>query len=241
MIQRLLEPLFQPIVDRDGRVFAYEALVRLRGHPFSPARLIQRWERTGYIVTLDMAMVRRVGEILASGRLRPRIALNVSIVTVEAAGDDYVRALADIAPYARLLIVELTETASITNAEAINRFYAACRGQGFAIALDDCKPGHLYAAPGFIEALRPQLVKIDGRELQDRHQDGDTTALVQLVRQAHAADAQVIAEFVSSSALHEFALQLGADFVQGFAIGVPGPLPTQNESVYTIPFSVAAS
>lgn len=156
MLQSLLEPIFQPFFDREGRVYAYEALMRLKGRPFfSPARLIKRWERTGYIVALDLAMVRKVGELLAVNGTKPRIAVNVSIVTVETAGDAYVRALIAIAPLARLLIVELTETVPIADNSALLRFYAACRGQGFAIALDDCRPGHLY---GTIDACEHEFI-----------------------------------------------------------------------------------
>lgn len=220
-----LEPLFQPIFDKDGRVFAYEALLRLKGHPFSPGRLVKRWERTGYIVALDLAMVRRIGELLAANGTRPRIAINVSIVTVQTAGDAYVRALVAIAPLSRLLIVELTETMPVTDHAALQRFYAACRGHGFAIALDDCRPGHLYGTPAFIASLRPQFVKLDGVYLQARYKDGQLDGLDQMIQAAHAGSAPVIAEFVSSQALREFAFQIGADYAQGFELGMPAPLP----------------
>ncbi len=232
-----LEPLFQPIFDKAGQVFAYEALLRLKGQPFSPARLVQRLEQSGYIVPLDLAMVRRIGEILAMNGTRPRIAINVSIVTVQTAGDDYVRALAAIAPLARLLIVELTETMPVTDQAALQRFYAACRAHGFAIALDDCRPGHLYGTPEFIASLQPQFVKLDGVYLQARYADGQLAGLDQMIQAAHAGSAPVIAEFISSQALREFAFHIGADYAQGFELGMPAPLPAAEEGVYTHPFS----
>lgn len=166
MNHAFLEPLFQPIVDRDGAVLAHEALMRLRNHPFGPGKLVQRWERTGYIVALDLAMARRIAELLAENGTRPSIAVNVSIITVETAGDAYVQALAAIAPHASMLIVELTESVPVRDNGALVRFYAACRARGYAIALDDCRPGHLYATPDFLAELQPQLLKIDGPFLQ---------------------------------------------------------------------------
>lgn len=237
MDHTFLEPLFQPILDRNGAVFAYEALLRLRNHPFGPARLVQRWEQTGYIATLDIAMTRRIGELLIENGTRPNIAINVSIVTVETAGDAYVAALRALAPHAGLLIVELTETAEVGSPAALLDFYGACQAEGFLVALDDCRPGHLYAIPDFVTRLRPQLLKIDGPFLLECHRDSRHLAdLRKIIQTAHQAEAKVIAEFISSMELCEFALHVGADYVQGFALGMPAPLASALGSVYTHPF-----
>lgn len=232
-----LEPLFQPILDRDGAVLAHEALMRLRDHPFGPGRLVQRWERTGYIAALDLAMARRIAELLAEDGTRPSIAVNVSIVTVQTAGDAYVQALKAIAPHAGMLIVELTESVPVTDPGALARFYAACRSHGYVIALDDCRPGHLYATQAFLDELQPQLLKIDGPFLLECFYGGQHRAdLDRIVRAAHSVDAKVIAEFIGSMELRDFAFRIGADYVQGFALGRPAPLASAKGSVYTLPF-----
>lgn len=220
-----LEPLFQPIFDRAGRVFAYEALLRLKGRNTSPARLVKRFERTGRIVELDLAMVRRVSEILIANGSRPRLCINVSLVTVEKAGPAYIQALESIAPHTRLLIVELTETAPISDLAALRIFYAECRHRGYALALDDCRPGHLYGSPFFICSLQPQFVKLDGRFLHESYASKDLAPMASIIQAARATSAPVIAEFVSSPELHEFAFQAGADYAQGYELGVPAPLP----------------
>lgn len=242
MDHSLLEPLFQPIFDRAGRVFAYEALLRFKGRTTSPARLVQRFERTGRIAELDLAMVRRVAEMVAANGSRPRIAINVSVVTVEQAGVDYVHALESIAVHCRLLIVELTETAPVTDPAVLRAFYAACRHRGYAVALDDCRPGHLYGRPFFICSLQPQFVKLDGRFLNECYENSDPLSLAGIVQAARAAAAPVIAEFVSTPELHEFALQIGADYAQGYELGLPAPLPPSlppaaaNEGKYRCSF-----
>jgi len=241
MRHTLLEPLFQPIFDRSGRVFAYEALLRLKGRNTSPARLVKRFESTGSIVELDLAMVRRVGEILAANGSRPRLSINVSVVTVERAGAAYVRALESIERLTQLLIVELTETAPVTDPALLRSFYAACRHRGYALALDDCRPGHLYGQPLFICSLQPQFVKLDGRFLHESYESNDPADLARIIQAAQAVAAPVIAEFVSSAALHEFALQAGADYAQGYELGLPAPLPplpptAANEGGYPLSF-----
>lgn len=229
MDHNLLEPLFQPIFGRDGAVFAYEALMRFRDRPFSPARLIQRWERTGYIAALDLAMVRRIGELLIANGTRPRVAINVSIVTVQTAGEAYVAALQAIAPHACQIIVELTETKPVTNMTALTFFYTACQAEGFLVALDDCQSGHLYAAPEFIATVRPQLIKLDGPFLiACFHDQQQLVELDRIIQAARQVDAKIIAEFISSMELREFAFQIGADYAQGYALGMPAPLASGN-------------
>ena len=187
-------------------------------------------------------MVRRVAEVLAANGSRPRIAINVSIVTIEQAGAVYVRALEAIASYSRLVIVELTETAPVTNYAAVRAFYAACRHRGFSVALDDCRPEHLYGSAFFICSLQPQFVKLDGRFLQSSYAGGQLTGLASIVQAARAAAAPVIAEFISSPELHRFAFQMGAQYAQGYELGHPAPLPppppqgAANEGMYRLSF-----
>jgi len=236
MIDNLIDPAFQPITNAKGDVFAYEALLRLQGAPqTTPQRMITRWERTGYIKLADLAMLRRVGQVLALTGSKPRIAVNVSIATIEEIGDEYVKTLIAIAPYARRLIVELTETATVNNASALLRFYTQCRERGFAIALDDCRPGHPYGDPYFIRKFKPQIVKIDGTYLQDCFSGNQINWLTRIIDVAHKNEASVIAEYVSSAELKAFAFRVGADYVQGFAIGRPGRLPIISGNRYSLP------
>jgi EAL domain-containing protein (putative c-di-GMP-specific phosphodiesterase class I) len=222
----LLEPLFQPIADRSGLVYAYEALLRFRGAAASsPLSVIKRWEKTGFIRVLDKAMLDSVATTADAAAWRPRVAVNVSITTVERDGTAYLAELQRLAGYTRRLIVELTETAPITDASAVLRFAAACRSCGFYVALDDCSPGHAYGTAAFISNLRPELVKIDGAFLQESFRTGNVEPLRELIDTAHQFNAGVIAEHIATEELRRFALFLGVNFVQGFAVGKPAPLP----------------
>jgi len=224
MIHHLLEPLFQPIVGRDGQVYAYEALMRFRGSTASPARIVKRWEKSGFIKRADLAMLRVITDELIITPSKPRIAVNVSITTVETAGQDYIDALVNIAPYTKRLIVELTETAPVSKASLLIQFASVCRDNGVIIALDDCRPGHPYGSPIFINSLRPQILKIDGAYIEECFKLGSILGLKNLISMAHDIDAKVIAEYISSKELLDFMFYLGADFVQGFELGKPAKL-----------------
>jgi EAL domain-containing protein (putative c-di-GMP-specific phosphodiesterase class I) len=133
--------------------------------------------------------------------------------------------------------VELTETAAVSDASALLRFYAACRAQGITIALDDCRPGHPYGSAAFIKSFRPQLIKIDGEYVKECFSGGNLAELQDMIETAHAVRAGVIAEYVSNHELRAFVFRLGADYAQGYALGEPSPLASINEGVYTFSFS----
>ena len=224
-MKHLFEPLFQPIADDHGAVFAFEALMRLRGyHDGCPLGMVRRWESSGYIRIADFAMLRSVVDTIAKAGQRPGVAVNVSIITVETDADAYLMELVQLAAQARRLIVELTETAPVRDTAAVIRFAAACKANGFHVALDDCQPGHPYCSVSFIRSVRPTLIKIDGGFLRRSLVTGEAQALRQLIDTAHRYRARVIAEHVADEILRTFAFDLGADFVQGYAVGEPAPL-----------------
>ncbi|BAP88344.1 putative uncharacterized protein [Burkholderiales bacterium GJ-E10] len=227
-MRQFIEPVFQPIADAHGRTFGLEALLRFRGYPDrSPDQSLRRWEKTGFIRTVDRAMLASVVEALARIDFfdRPtRVAVNVSVATIEADGDGYRAALGALADLVQRVIVEVTETAPITNAASVLRFAAECRAAGYHLALDDCKPSHPYGREEFMRSVFPTLVKIDGEFLCRCHAAGEVSALRRMIDAAHALGARVIAEHVADEAIRDFALRQGADLLQGFAIGRPASL-----------------
>ena len=227
-MKQFIEPVFQPIADAHGRTFGLEALLRLRGYPDrSQEQSLRRWEKTGFIRTVDRAMLASVVEAIARIDFfdRPmRIAVNVSVATIEADGDGYRAALGALAGLVQRVIVEMTETAPITDAASVLRFAAECRAAGHHLALDDCHPSHPYGREEFMRRVFPTLIKIDGEFLRQCHVNGHVSDLRRMIDAAHALGARVIAEHVADEAIRDFALLQGADLLQGFAIGRPAPL-----------------
>ena len=96
----LIRPAFQPVVSAHGETVLYEALMRFREAPDnaeSRRSAIRRWEESGYIGTVDAAVLKQV---LAAFELLPRsllVSVNVSPVTLEAHRDRYLRHLSALA------------------------------------------------------------------------------------------------------------------------------------------------
>ncbi len=224
----LLDCAFQPILNKSGNVYAYEALMRFKGHPErSPFPVIRRWEKSGYIEMVDLMMIDVVREALKVAAWKPRIFINVSVRTIEAIGDLYIARLALLRSLTRQLVIEVTESARISNAASFLQFIKNCRAQGYHIALDDCEPGHPYAAAGFMQSVQPSIVKIDGLFFQDSIRAGVSDKLVKLIHTAHQSRASVIIEHVSSDEHRILAFEYGADLVQGYETGAPERLPVR--------------
>jgi EAL domain-containing protein (putative c-di-GMP-specific phosphodiesterase class I) len=141
---------FQPIVSlADGHVAHHEALVRLQddpdGHLVGPASFLPAAERYGLIREIDRMVLDKVAAMLGSqdGRRHGCIAMNLSALSLT---DEHM--LAHIqrgldrhdADPARL-ILEITETASISDMPRARAFCADAQRLGCAVALDDFGAG----------------------------------------------------------------------------------------------------
>jgi EAL domain-containing protein (putative c-di-GMP-specific phosphodiesterase class I) len=222
---------YQPIVSlADGHVSHYEALVRLADEPdgrlIAPASFLPAAERYGLIREIDRMVLEKVAALLgaARGEHRPSIAMNVSALTITdrdmlahiergltVAGGDPSR-----------LVIEVTETASISDMGQATAFCAGVQALGCAIALDDFGAG--FGSFHYLKHLPFRYLKIDGdfiRNLPDSLNDQLVVkALVGLVR---GMGRSTIAEFVGDRRTIELLREFGVDYAQGFEVGRPQP------------------
>ena len=150
----LVEDLFvlhyQPIVSlRDGRVSHYEALVRLAderdGRLVAPGSFLPAAERYGLIRDVDRMVIDKVAALLGGrhGEEDVSIAVNLSALSVTDRGmlAHIERALALHGADPSRLVVELTETAAISDMERATAFCTGVQALGCAISLDDFGAG----------------------------------------------------------------------------------------------------
>jgi len=123
------------------------------------------------------------------------------------------------------LVLEVTETAAITNLADGARFMGQARDLGLRIALDDFGAGA--SSFGYLKKLPLDYLKIDGQFICDVLTDPlDAAAVRCFVDVAKVVGLKTIAEFVENEAVLQHLAVLGVDFAQGFHIHRPGPLPT---------------
>lgn len=213
--------VFQPIYClRTGRLLGVEALTRVTlGAVHAPAVWLSEAHRVGLGTELELVVLRHA---LASGTSLPRdltLAVNLSPVALT---DERVSSVllrhAD-----RNLVVELTEQPALHLHPQLLRQREQLRDAHIELAVGNVAARRTSMAR--LLALRPGQVKterwLSGGIERDAHR---RVVARKLLRVAHHAGAQVVAEGVETEAQLEAWRLLGADAAQGFLLGTPAPL-----------------
>jgi len=230
---------YQPIVSLQpersdggarGRIAHYEALLRLADEPagslVGPAVFLPAAERYGLIREIDRMVLDKIVALLGGehGRRGVKIALNVSGVSVTdgAMLAHLERRLALHGVDPSLLVIELTETAAISDMESARAFCAGVMALGCAVALDDFGAG--FGSFQYLKHLPFSYLKIDGDFIRglpvSRTDQLVVKALAGVVR---GMGRQTIAEFVGDEPTLSMLRSYGVDYAQGFEVGRPAP------------------
>jgi len=223
---------FQPIVSlADGRVSHYEALLRLADEPHgglvAPGRFLPAAERYGLIRDIDRMVLGKVAALLGAehGGRGVCIAMNVSALSVTdgAMLTHLERQLERHRVDATQLVIEVTETAAISDMARAKDFCSGVQALGCAVALDDFGAG--FGSFQYLKQLPFSYLKIDGdfiRGLPGSHTDQLVVqALVGVVR---GLGRRTIAEFVGDEQTMSMLRDFGVDYAQGFEVGRPHPV-----------------
>ncbi len=222
---------FQPIVSLTaGGISHYEALVRLADRdgaaPLAPACFLPAAERYGLIGELDRVVLEQALARLAAHPVEavPRLAVNLSAISVTDPGmlSHLSQRLTARGVDATRVVLEITETAAISDVRRAREFCAGAQALGCTIALDDFGVG--YGSLSHVKRLPFDYLKIDGDFIRDvRRSISDQLVVKALVGVAHGLGARTIAEFVGDRQTIDLLRSFGVDYAQGFAIGRPQP------------------
>ncbi|WP_433798377.1 EAL domain-containing protein [Actinomycetospora sp. CA-084318] len=219
-----LTTAFQPIVDlATGGVIAHEALTRgPAGVLARPEQLFDRARVEGRLAELDeLCRVRALEATLAAGDDGPTtLFLNVEpdgipIGTPPAVAQEFLAG-------GGRLVMEFTERALTADPARVQWFATRLRHIGIAIALDDV--GSHPSSLALMPFLRPEVVKLDQRLIQDPHDDDAARIATAVFAYAEQNDAIVLAEGIETAAHERTARALGATLGQGWYYGRPGLL-----------------
>jgi len=228
-----LELHYQPIVHlASGRVGAVEALVRWR-HPerglVPPGAFIPLAERSGLIHALgawaleEAAAQARRWE--ARGLPSLVVSVNVSPVQLSQGELDVIvqRVLTANALPARQLLLELTESSLVGDAEPLRNRVARLRSIGVGLSIDDFGTG--YSNLGYLQRFDVQALKIDQRFVRGLADGPQGEAIVRAIAQLAASlGIRTVAEGIETAAEAERLQALGCDAGQGHWWG--GAMPS---------------
>lgn len=223
--------VMQPIMSltRPHDCHNFEVLLRLRepDGSITPAwKLITAAENNGRISLIDRWVLSTLLKWLADNHARLTktqfVCLNLSGASLndEKFIEDAYRMLAEAGDYVKLLCFEITESVALHDLGNTNRFIDTVRGFGAKVALDDFGAG--YTSFSYLKQLAADAVKIDGTFVRDVNAHPANLAIVEAIATlAHNLGMKTIAEWAEDLATVEALVEVGVDYVQGYAIARP--------------------
>jgi EAL domain-containing protein (putative c-di-GMP-specific phosphodiesterase class I) len=122
-----------------------------------------------------------------------------------------------------LLVIEITETAAISDMARARAFCEGLSALGCAIALDDFGAG--FGSFQYLTRLPFDYLKIDGSFVRALPRSRSDQLVVQaLAGLARGMGVRTIAEYVTDRATLQLLRSYGVDYAQGFELGRPHPL-----------------
>lgn len=221
---------YQPIVcAKTRRVSHYECLLRMvrpDGTVASAGHFIPAAEQLGLVRHVD----RRALEMaIAELHARPDLSLAVNVSGTTARDPSWLMSFIHYVrkndSVARRIVVELTETAALSDFEEGTRFVSKLRDIGCKVAIDDFGAG--FTSFRNLQMLKVDMVKIDGTFIQgllaSRENQIFVRTLVELAGHFHL---ETVAEWVGSEDEAALLAQLGVDYFQGNYFGEPASMPS---------------
>ena len=228
---RQLAMAYQPIVrTADDELVGVEALLRWT-HPargnVPTLTTINIAERTGMMVELGAWVLDRSCRDHAAWCIEHpgrRLSLSVNVSVRQLAHPHYVDAVAatvaETGMDPTLLILEVTESIFIDDADRAARVLDQLRALGVRVALDDFGTG--YSSLGYLRRFPVDVVKIDRQFTTGIGTDPTDTAIVVAITQlAHALDMQVTAEGVETRVQRDALSGIGCQSAQGYLYARP--------------------
>lgn len=208
-----------------GAIVGAEALVRWN-HPeyglVSPGEFIPLLERESMVTRFDLFIWRSVCEMLSrwdgEGRNLVPVSVNVSMTDIEAI--DVARVLGDLLDRfsidARLLQVEITESAIAHNMDVVEETIRDLHARGIAVLMDDF--GSAYSSLNMLKNINVDAIKLD-MKFVDLNADNAAKGLKiieSVIDMAYQLRLSIIAEGAQTAEQVSKLRELGCMYIQGY-------------------------
>jgi EAL domain-containing protein (putative c-di-GMP-specific phosphodiesterase class I) len=225
--RRALEGLwmaYQPIVSYSKRrVIAYEALMRSTDRTLPhPGAIIDAAQRLGELQTLGRAVRRQVAQTLLKTPV-PQVFVNLHPSDLQ--DDELYAKESPLSTIASLVVLEVTERASLDMVKDAQVRVARLRQLGFRIAIDDVGAG--YAGLTSVAQLEPEVMKIDMSLVRDVDVSATKQKLIgAMTSLCGEMQVMVIAEGIETKLERDTVARLGCEHMQGYLFARPDtPFP----------------
>lgn len=223
---------YQPIVDLTTlKLVGVEALVRWE-HPLrgliGPAEFIPLAESTGLIVPLGLWVLRQAcAQTVRWQQDRPdisplRVSVNLSARQFQYSGlvDDVEQVLTGTGIAPAQVVLEITESLLMLDAEATIAALHQLKTLGVRLALDDFGTG--YSSLSYLRRFPVDIIKIDRSFVSGIMAEGeDATLTAAVVSLGRSLQLQTVAEGIETQEQSARLTALGCDYGQGFLFARP--------------------
>ncbi|MBW8834940.1 MAG: GGDEF domain-containing protein [Burkholderia sp.] len=226
------EIAYQPICDlATGKACHYEALARF-SNPEGTQATVAFIEALGIANAFDLAVASKVLSLVEQ-QSGTHIAFNVSGATIASPSSFGMLAaiLAKGRKFASCLLIEVTETAAITDLENAGKAIGALRAMGYRVGLDDFGAGA--ASINYLHAFQVDFVKFDGAMIKKiGSSKRDDALLAGLAKLCGEMGITTIAEWIEDEAMAKCVREMGFHQGQGKWLGAPSKaFPAQPVAV----------
>jgi diguanylate cyclase (GGDEF)-like protein/PAS domain S-box-containing protein len=222
---------YQPILDlSDGHLVGVEALLRWQtasGAFVPPGEFIPLAEEMGLIEAIGewvLAEICRQSKLWRREGLMTEIGFNLS--PRQLWQSNLVRGILGQLEYAKVnprsILVEITETSAMTDADRTIRILEEMHGAGLRLAIDDFGTG--YSSLSRLKHMPVDILKIDRSFIRDIPNDQQAASMVRAVIQlAHGLGMTPLAEGIETADQWSFLADQGCTLGQGFLFSKPIP------------------
>ena len=223
---------YQPIVDLPtSEIIGVEALVRWE-HParglIGPVEFIELSEENGSVVAIGGWVLREALRTFAEWRraapdsLLRYVSINVSPRQFRTPGfvDQVKAALTATGSRPESLLLEITESLVLHDADQVWSDLRELRAMGIRIAIDDFGTG--YSSLSYLRQMPVDVLKIDKSFIDDiLHSDQQMALVEHIVSLARTLDLAVVAEGIELSEHRDALVRMGCPYGQGYLFSKP--------------------
>jgi diguanylate cyclase (GGDEF)-like protein len=227
IVEDRVVPLFQPIVDKNGKVIKYEALIRIKEivdgsvNYISPFKFLDIAIQTKQYDNLTRIMIEKSFKIMSEHD----VDFSINLLFSDIKNRDTVKFLKDSINRYNVgdrLILEIVESEDIKDYDTLKDFIQSIREQDVRIAIDDFGSG--FSNFKYILDILPDFLKIDGSLIKDIDNDTSSYKLVSSISNlADSLGIKTIAEYVHNDTVFNICSKIDINEYQGYYFSPPIP------------------
>lgn len=220
---------YQPIVDTDYNIYAYEILSRFLdedGNILFPGEVFSAAKERGRLYALDR--ICRMTAVKYAAKLDNKKAFINFIPTSIYSPEHCLKSTTEIATSLNLnpknLVFEVVETEKVEDIQHLKKIMAFYKARGFQYALDDVGEGH--STIEMLGEIQPHFMKLDMKYVQGVATDTEKQRVaMQFLQKAQEINSIPLAEGIEVKDDLEWLKSAGYQLFQGYYFGRPLPNP----------------